>query len=254
MHLETFAHGHSLLHQLDPRAKLVAALSYSVPLALVQAWPPLWGGLAVALAAVLAARLPAWEVTKRLLGVNSFMVLLWVLLPWQVVAGGAWLGLGLEYHPAGLELAARITVKGNALVLALMALVATSPINQVFHALAHWRTPPKLLHLFFFFYRYLHVMHREYHRLAWGIKARGFRPASNLRTYRTYAHLSAMLLVRSYDRAERVYQAMLCRGFSGTYWVLDHFAWHRRDTWFLVGWGVMLAGLVLLWRCLTPWN
>ncbi len=251
MHLETFAHGHSPLHRLDPRAKLAAALAFSLLLALARAWPLLWAGLGVGLLTVGVARLPLVELAKRLLAVNLFIAMLWLLLPWQVVDSPGWLGLGLAYHPHGLDMALAITLKSNALVLVLMALVATSPINQVFHALAHWRAPVKLLHLFFFFYRYLHVLHREYHRLDWGLKARGFSPGSNWRTYRTYAHVSGMLLVRSYDRAERVYQAMLCRGFSGTYWVLDHFAWQRRDTWFLAVWSLLLLGLFALGRTLA---
>jgi cobalt/nickel transport system permease protein len=246
VHLETFAHGHSLLHRLDPRAKLIAVLAFSLPMALGQSPALLWGGLGLGLGAVLLARLRALELAKRLVAVNAFMVLLWVLLPWQVTGGDGWLGLAVGLNPQGLELALRITLKGNAMALALLALVSTSPVNQVFHALAHWKAPRKLLHLFFFFYRYLHVLHREYHRLSWGLKVRGFTPGSNWRTYRTYAHVSGMLLVRSYDRAERVYQAMLCRGFQGTYWLLDHFAWQRRDTWFLVAWSVLLGILLAL--------
>lgn len=247
MHLETFAHGHSLPHRLDPRAKLLVTLAFSLLMALAQPLPLLWAGLGLGLLAVLAARLLAVELAKRLLAVNAFMALLWVLLPWQVVAGDGWLGLALAFNPHGLDLALRVTLKGNAMALVLLGLVSTSPVNQVFHALAHWRVPEKLLHLFFFFYRYLHVLHREYHRLSWGLKARGFAPGSNWRTYRTYAHVSGMLLVRSYDRAERVYQAMLCRGFRGTYWVLDHFAWQPRDTWFMVTSGVLLAALLVGW-------
>lgn len=248
MHLETFAHGHSPLHRLDPRGKLASAMAFSLLMALLKEWTVLWAGMGVSLALVAAARLRPWEVVKRLLAVNAFMAMLWVMLPWQVVAGQGWLGLGLDLNPGGLDLALIITIKGNALVLALMALVATSPVNQVFHALAHWRAPQKLLQIFFFFYRYLHVLHREYHRLDWGLKVRGFVPRSDMHTYRTYAHLMGMLLVRSYDRAERVHQAMLCRGFHGTYWVLDHFAWHRRDTVFCAAWCAVLLGLLILGR------
>jgi len=224
----------------------LAALGFSLLLALGQAPALLWCGLGVGLASVCTARLPWGELLKRLLAVNLFMVLLWVLLPWRVVATAPGWDFSLQYDPAGLDLALRISLKGNAIMLVLLALVSTSPLNQVFHALAHWRTPDKLLQLFFFFYRYLHVMHREYHRLDWGMKVRGFHPGSNWRTYRTYAHLLGMLLVRSFDRSQRVYQAMLCRGFSGTYWVLDHFAWQRGDTIFLSAWGVMLLGLLRL--------
>jgi cobalt/nickel transport system permease protein len=244
MHLETLAHGHSLFHHLDPRGKLAVALAYSLVVATGQSAWAAGAGLGLCLAGCLAARLPGREVVRRLAAVNAFTALLWLVLPWQLGLGQGWLGLGLSHHPAGLRLAGMITLKANAIVLGLMLLLATSSVNQVFHALAHWRVSPRLLQVFFFFYRYLHVLHREWHRMHLAARARGFRPRTNLHTYRTYAYLLGGLLVRSHDRAHRVYQAMLCRGFQGTYWLLDHFHWQRRDYWFLI-WGGLLVALLL---------
>ncbi|MFP4657714.1 MAG: energy-coupling factor transporter transmembrane component T family protein, partial [Desulfonatronovibrionaceae bacterium] len=42
-------------------------------------------------------------------------------------------------------------------------------------------------------------------------------PGTNMRTYKTFAHIVGMILIRSFERAERVQQAMLCRGFSGRF-------------------------------------
>ncbi|MCA1906006.1 MAG: cobalt ECF transporter T component CbiQ [Desulfarculus sp.] len=244
MHLETLAHGHSLFHRLDPRGKLAVALAYSLVMATGQsAWAG-GAGLGLCLAGCLAARLPGRELLKRLAAVNAFTALLWVMLPWQVYpAGDGW--LGLRHHPPGIFLAGMITLKANAIVLGLTLLLATSTVNQVFHALAHWRISPRLLQVFFFFYRYLHVLHREWHRMHQAARARGFQPRTSWHTYRTYAYLTGGLLVRSYDRAQRVYQAMLCRGFQGTYWLLDHFQWQRRDDYFLL-WGGLLVALLLV--------
>jgi cobalt/nickel transport system permease protein len=61
------------------------------------------------------------------------------------------------------------------------------------------------------------------------MKARAFRPAFSLHTYRSYANLVGMLLVRSVDRAERVHAAMLCRGYTGRFWFHDHFRFTRLD-------------------------
>ena len=46
----------------------------------------------------------------------------------------------------------------------------------------------------------------------------------NGHSYRTFGYLVGMLLVRSFDRSERVLAAMKCRGFRGQYWLLDHFS------------------------------
>jgi cobalt/nickel transport system permease protein len=78
------------------------------------------------------------------------------------------------------------------------------------------------------------------------MKIRGFKPRTNLHTYRSYAYLAAMLLVRSFDRAERVFQAMLCRGFNGTFYSLRTFSWERRDRIFLAASLLVLAGLLYL--------
>ena len=244
MHLVTLAHGHSLFHRLDPRGKLAVALAYSLVVAVGQSACAAGVGLGLGLAGVVAARLPWREVGQRLAAVNAFTVLLWLVLPWRLEWSQGWLP-GLAYQEQGLALAGLITLKANAIVVGLMLLLATSSINQVFHALAHWRVSPRLLQIFFFFYRYLHVLHREWHRMNLAARARGFRPATNRHTYRSYAYLMGGLLVRSHDRAQRVYQAMLCRGFQGTYWLLDHFHWGRRDAWFMA-WGSLAVVLVLV--------
>lgn len=254
MHLETFAHGHSPLHRLDPRAKLLAAGVLSVILA-VSPVPGVWvTGLVLAICSVFIAQLPLGGVAKRLAAVNVFVAFLWLFLPWRLVwnpAGGG--VLGLAWNPGGLFMAWAITIKANAIVLFLMSLLSTSTVNQLFHALAHLKAPNKLVHLFLFFYRYLHVLHQEYHRLLGAMRVRGFTPRTNLHTYRSYANLVGMLLVKSFDRAERVYAAMRCRGFDGTLWLLDHFNWGRRENLFMAI-CCLAAGGLAAWSLGAAWS
>jgi cobalt/nickel transport system permease protein len=55
-----------------------------------------------------------------------------------------------------------------------------------------------------------------------------------------------MLLVRSLDRSERIIAAMKCRGFRGRFYLLDHFAFSRRDIWFALALILALASLALV--------
>jgi cobalt/nickel transport system permease protein len=105
------------------------------------------------------------------------------------------------------------------------------------------RVPRKMVHLFFFTYRYIHVIHLEYLRLRNAMKVRGFRPGTNMHTYKTFAYLLGMLLVRSSDRGERVREAMLCRGFRGRLYSLSRFSLKTSDVISLV---VMLALILAL--------
>jgi cobalt/nickel transport system permease protein len=253
MHLETFAHGQSIFHRMDPRAKMLAALAFSIVVGLSTTNSALWGGLAIAIVVLLAARLPIVPLVKRLWAVNLFVAFLWLVLPWRLEIGQGW-SWSLVWDPRGLALAGAITLKANAIVMILIGLLSTSPVNNLFHALAHLKAPDKLVHLFLFFYRYLHVLHREYHKLNLAMRVRGFKPGNNLHTYKTYANLAGMVLVKSFDRAQRVYLAMICRGFHGTYWLLDHFHWSKRETWFLILFGTLLCGLIAMSLGADPWK
>jgi cobalt/nickel transport system permease protein len=73
------------------------------------------------------------------------------------------------------------------------------------------------------------AIHEEYHRLVDAIKVRGFKAGTNMHTYRTYAYLVGMLLVRSFDRSQRILAAMKCRGFRGKFYILHHYEMKRTD-------------------------
>jgi cobalt/nickel transport system permease protein len=230
---EPFSEGVSLAHRLDPRGKIVVAALFSVLVAVAKTYAAALGGLALALAYLALARLPLGKVVVRLLVVNSFIFFLWMVLPFTYPGTEVWRWGPLVATREGLMQAGLITLKSNAIVIALMALIATVPIVTLGQALHNLRLPDKLCHLLLFTYRYLYVFEDEYRRLVLAMKIRGFRPRTNLHTYRSYAYLAAMLLVRSLDRAERVFAAMLCRGFHGTFYSLKSFSWHRRDGIFL---------------------
>ncbi|MFW5792080.1 MAG: energy-coupling factor transporter transmembrane component T family protein, partial [Desulfohalobiaceae bacterium] len=91
---------------------------------------------------------------------------------------------------------------------------------------------------------------QEYLRLRRAMKTRAFRPRTNLHTYRSYGHLLGMLFVRSFDRAERVHQAMRCRGFKGRFYSLTEFSLTSRDVVFGLACMVLTATLIVfeLWR------
>lgn len=220
---EPFAVGDSPLHRLDPRIRLVSAAVYSCTVALCRESPALVAALILSILLVVLARLKAVEVLKRLLVVNGLVVFIWAVIPFTF-PGEALFHLGpFSAARAGVELAAQITLKSNAIVLAFMALVATMPFATAGHALHRLRVPDKIVHLLLMTYRYIFVLEQEYLRLVRAASIRGFRPGTNLHTYRTYAYLVGMLFVRAVDRAERVRWAMLCRGFKRKFYSLQEF-------------------------------
>ena len=243
---EPFSEGVSLAHRLDPRGKIVVAALFAILIAVANTYAAALAGLALALVYLALARLPLKKVLVRLLVVNSFIVFLWLVLPLTFPGDPVWRLGPLTVTRQGLASTGLITLKSNAIIIALIALIATVPVVTLGQAMHNLKLPDKLCHLLLFTYRYIYVFEQEYRRLVQAMKIRGFRPRTNLHTYRSYAYLAAMLLVRSFDRAERVFEAMRCRGFQGTFYSLKTFTWERRDGVFLTMSLLALAGLFCL--------
>lgn len=240
------ARGGSPVERIDPRARIVGAAAFSVLVAVAERFPTLALALAAAVAAALLSRLRPGAALARLASLNGFMLLLAIVLPWSV-RGAPLVDVGpLAYSREGLALAAAVALKGNAIVLMLMALVGTLDVAILGHALEHLYVPEKLTHLLLFTVRYLEILDRQYRQLAAAMRVRGFRPRMDAHTYRAYGYLVGMLLVRSLDRSERVLAAMKCRGFRGRFYLLDHFHFGAADLRFavaVVGLLVCLGGV-----------
>ena len=76
------------------------------------------------------------------------------------------------------------------------------------------------------------------------MRARGFKPKTDKHTYRSYAWLIGMLLVKSWDRAERVYDAMRCRGFRNRFYSLTKFTTSTKDYAFMAGCLLIVAAIL----------
>jgi cobalt/nickel transport system permease protein len=207
----------SLIERLDPRTRLLAALLFALAEVLAPSLAAQGIGLGLALAAALAARLPLAATARRLLGLEGFMLLVLVMLPFTVPGPAAFSLWGLEGSEEGLRQAAGITLKANAVAIALFALVGSMEAPVLGRALARLGVSPRFVHLFLFTTRYLSVLEDEYRRLRLAMRARAFRPATGLHCWRSIGHLFGMLMVRSLERAERIDAAMRCRGFTGRF-------------------------------------
>jgi cobalt/nickel transport system permease protein len=229
MHIEEFALGDSWVHELDPRVKIVVTLVFSLVVALNQHLAGTAVSLALPVALIAASRLSIAKVLVRLAIVNGFMVFIWLFLPFTTPGETIYTLGHLSIQREGVQAALLITLKSNSIILMVIALLGTSQIFTLVHALSHLGVPDKLVHLFFFCFRYVHVINEEYHRLINAMKIRGFRPKTDMRTYRAYAYLVGMLLVRSFDRSKRILQAMRCRGFMGKFYILHHYQMKNYD-------------------------
>jgi cobalt/nickel transport system permease protein len=243
---EPFAIGNSIVHQLDPRIRVVLTSVYAFVVALSYNFSVLLLALALSSVLVVISRVSFKAVLRRIIWVNAFILLIWLILPFTFKGEAlAHIGSFAIYRP-GVVLAAQITLKSYAILLAFIALIATMPFATLGHALYCLRVPEKMVHLLLMTYRYVFVIEQEYLRLLRAAKIRGFRPGTNSNTYRTYSYVVGMLFVRAAARAERVHQAMLCRGFKGKFYSLQEFHVGIASWMFGLIMTAMIVGLALM--------
>ena len=242
---EPLAHGDSFLHRIDPRLRIVVAALFSCSVAVFHVLAALLAACLLALLLLLVSGLDWREIGRRMAVLLGFLLLLWCLLP--LTYRGEILGrVGpLTFYWPGVLLSSQITLKSLAIVAVFTALAATIPINTLGQSLARLHVPAKLVYLLLMCYRYIFVIEQEYRRLVAAMKIRGFQPRTNLHTYRSYAYLVGMLFVRAASRADRVHQAMRCRGFDGRFHSLAVFPSHPVNRWFAAT--AASAMIALLW-------
>lgn len=214
---EPFATGNTLFHRRDTGVKIIGATAISVVLASSNSFPAVTVGSVICLVLLLLSRPGPKQLLKRIATVNIFNLFLLVTLPLSYGGVDILHTRLFDISLDGLLLAYLITLKSNAILFCFLALLATSSTTELGHALERLHAPRKLVLLLLFTYRQLFVIHQEYLRLQQAAKIRGFLPTNSLHTYRTYSHLFGMTMVKSWNRAHRVQQAMELRGFEGRF-------------------------------------
>ena len=246
-------HGHSPIHHLDPRTKLVGTLLFILAASLLPA------GAWLAYALLFAATLVVAHFTGLGLGFalrRSFVALPFALaaisLPFTVP--GTPLGsLGpFTLSVEGTVRLASILLKSWVSVQAAILMAFTTPFQDLLWGMRALRLPATLVSIVGFMYRYLFVLADEALRLMRARAARsgvaaGTRGGGSLAWRgRVAGGLVGNLTLRAFERSERIHDAMVARGFQGELKTLDAPLMTNRDWNALVGWVTFLAMTVLI--------
>lgn len=202
------------LHRAAPECKLVALVAFLVAVALVphgQALPYAVHAAVLLVVAVWARARPAF-LARRLLIEVPFVAFV-VLLPF-VTAGPRVELLGVGLSEAGLWTAFGITAKATLAVLAAGVLATTTSAPELVAGLERLRAPRVLTAVAGFALRYVQVVMDELATLRHARIARGDDPRW-IWQVRTIARSAGTLVIRCFERGERVHVAMLARGFDG---------------------------------------
>lgn len=209
-----YVHEHSPIHRLPPQVKVAAAFAF-VFLVAVTPREAMWAfaiyaGVLGSLVKV--SRVGFKFVFLRLLGVLPFIAFAF-LIPF--IASGEQVDvLGVSVSREGLWGAWNIVAKASIGATTSILLAGTTEVPDILTGMARLRVPSILTSIAGFMIRYLELIVDEIGRIRVAMTSRGYDPRWLWQAKPIAASAGAMF-IRSYERGERVYDAMLARGYTG---------------------------------------
>lgn len=219
--------GQSPIHRLDPRVKLLSTIGLIVSNVLLPdgAWLYFFLSFLLITGLTLMARIDFRFVLKRSLLAIPFALAAFTIMftlsgePLVEFSLGSW---NLVITDAGLIRFLSILIRSWISLQAAILLTAATKFSDLAHGLRHLRVPLILIAIISFMYRYLFVLGEEAERLMQARAARSARlpgqgkPSVFWRA-KVAGSMVGQLFLRSYERSDRVYNAMVARGFKGEF-------------------------------------
>jgi cobalt/nickel transport system permease protein len=213
-----FPESNSFIHRLDARWKLAALVPAAMAIVLVKSLVVAPVTLGCSLALVLISRLPICWYLKRMAGLALFFSLFVIAAPFLAPGDSNALHLGpISFSMSGLFFGLLTLTKALAISTMVLVVLASAPVDALFKAARSLHVPGILVQIGMMTYRYLFVLTSELTRMRIALRTRAYRNRLNRHSYRTIGNVAGTLLVRGYERSERVGQAMRCRGFDGQF-------------------------------------
>lgn len=233
-YLDALSTQDTLIHRLNPCVKLITTLIFILAVTASSKYE-ITGLIPFFLfPAVLVSlgNLPLTLILKRLLIIAPFIMFIGIFNPLfdhtpvasvgPLVISGGW----ISFFSLTLRLCLTVTTA--------LILVATTGIDALCSALLKLGVPKIIVTQLLFMYRYIHVLVEELVRCITAYSLRSFHGEGV--QFRAWGSLLGQLLLRSIDRAHRIYQAMLCRGFDGEVRLLRTSPLTGTDIWYLIFW------------------
>jgi cobalt/nickel transport system permease protein len=225
--LDPYQDRKSVVHQLDARVKFILTVAFilTVSLTPIGAWPVYILLLAIAVSVILLSDLGVGFVLKRAAIAVPFALAALPML--FTVKGTPWFELSLGFATLtasleGLERFLSILFKSFISVQMAIVLAMSTPFPQLLAAMRAIRIPKLLVAIFGLMWRYLFVLADEAGRLIRARLARSGAATSGLRTGgsvvwrgKVAGGMAGNLFLRSFERGDRIYNAMAARGYDG---------------------------------------
>jgi cobalt/nickel transport system permease protein len=236
--LDTLSYKNTLIHRLDARTKVITTFAFivtvvSFPKYEIARLIPFFLFPAVIFS---LGDIPFWFILKKVLVVSVFAVLIGIFNPlFDTHVLYDFLGIPVS---GGWVSFFSILLKFFLTMCSALLLISTTSFPGICHALRKLGIPEIFISQLLFLYRYIFVLMEETLRM---VRARDLRSFGKRgRGMGVFINLIGTLFIKTIERAERIYHAMLSRGFSGTIHFVLREGFGKADFVFMSVTGVVL--------------
>lgn len=230
----------TIWHNLAPQTRLLCAFLsvFAITLTPNGQWLT-WLFYGAALLFVLYLSQVSLKALAQRLAVESAFISV-ILLGTLFRSGGKvlWSWGWLQITTNGLTILGSVALKALLSLLILNILTLSTSLPLLLYALSSLRTPPLLVAILASMCRYIGVLVDEFQSMRRAAAARNFssdrwwqRSQSSAWQRRAIGNMMGAMFIRTFDRGERIHQAMLSRGYQGSPPILEPPKWHKKDTW-----------------------
>ncbi|NMD71086.1 cobalt ECF transporter T component CbiQ [Bacillus sp. DNRA2] len=234
--LDDLAHLDSFIHKLHPLIKLLTTIVFLVTVVsfqkteIIRLIPFFFYPILI----FTLAEIPLLPILKRVLLVAPFIIGIGIFNP--MFDQHSVFILGIEIAQGWLTFIS-LCVKGLLTVTASLLLIATTGMERIAAALRTLKVPKLFVMQLLLTYRYISVLIEEVGRMlrAYSLRAPGQKGIER----NAWGPFAGQLILRTFERAQRVYQAMNLRGFTGEYYTGTSAKFGMKDLVYFAGWSLL---------------
>ncbi len=211
----------SHLHSVDPALKLSGAIALSFVAQLFYNAKPLIFMLIFIIGEALVSRIAFRAFVKRVVLLSLFtgvVILPSIFVPFSPLPAIYTIPkLNLYISAVGLQRAIILELRLLVSLSALQVVILTTTYSELVNAFRRLKVPKIFVLTLALMLRYIFVIHDEALRISRAREARTTGKISKFRAIKSIGNSIGLIMIRSYERSDKVYKAMLARGFNGDF-------------------------------------
>jgi cobalt/nickel transport system permease protein len=228
--------GNSLIHKADSRLKIIILVIYILVVVLIPKHAPEYYFFFAAIPVLLSflSGISIFHFFSKLLKIYPMIFFISFLIPFFPSDGDQEIQFGiLKIYQDSLDKFIYINIKSILSIFMSIILTTTTSFDMLLKGMEKLRLPKIFILILSFMYRFIFLLIDEVERMFTAYQSRYIK-LNLIPRLRIIAQQLGVLFIRTYERGERVFQAMDARGFSGKIYTINSLKWRKTDSFILI--------------------